>query len=82
MERPIRAQPKYAAGIVVEDNVWIGAGARVLDGVTIGSGSVIGAGAIVTKSIPRRCVAYGAPCKPVRERTPTENTAGNGRPTI
>ncbi len=48
-------------------NVWIGAGAVVLPGVTVGDNSVIGAGSVVTKDIPANVVAYGNPCRVVRE---------------
>ncbi len=48
-------------------NVWIGAGAVILPGVTIGDNSVIGAGSIVTKDIPANAVAYGNPCRVIRE---------------
>lgn len=54
------------APIVVEDDVFIGARAIVLKGVTIGKGSVIGAGAVVTKSIPSRSIAVGNPAHVVR----------------
>ena len=52
--------------IVIEKNVWIGAGAIILPGVTIGENSVIGAGSIVTKNIPKNVLAYGSPCKVIR----------------
>ncbi len=55
-------------GIVIEDNCWLGYGVKVLDGVTIGEGSVIGAGAVVTKDIPPYSVAVGVPAKVVRSR--------------
>lgn len=55
-------------GIVIEDNCWLGFGVKVLDGVTIGEGSVIGAGAVVTKNIPPYSVAVGIPAKVVRSR--------------
>lgn len=48
--------------IVIEDDVFIGARALILKGVTIGKGSVIGAGAIVAKSVPPNSVVYGNPC--------------------
>ncbi|MBN1527384.1 MAG: acyltransferase [Candidatus Omnitrophica bacterium] len=54
-------------GIVVEDNVWIGANAVILDGVTIGTYSVIGAGAVVSESIPPYSIAVGIPAKVVRK---------------
>ena len=52
--------------IVIEDNVWIGGGAILLPGVTIGKNSVIGAGSIVTRSIPENCVAVGNPCRIIK----------------
>ena len=51
----------------IERNVWVGAGAVILPGVTIGENSVIGAGSVVTKDIPKNSVAYGNPCRVVRE---------------
>lgn len=51
----------------IGNNVWIGAGSIVLPGVTIGDNTVIGAGSVVTKDIPANCVAFGSPCKVVRE---------------
>lgn len=56
-----------ALPITIEDNVWIGGGAIVLPGVTIGSNSVIGAGSVVTKSISAYSVAVGNPCKVIRK---------------
>ncbi len=47
--------------------VWIGANTIVLPGITIGDNSVIGAGSVVTKDIPANVVAYGNPCRVVRE---------------
>lgn len=58
---------QYNLPIVIEDSVWIGAGAIVLPGVTIGKGSVIGAGSVVTKSVPTGVVAVGNPCRVLRE---------------
>lgn len=58
------------APIVIEDNVWIGAGVMVLKGVTIGRNSLIGAGSIVVKDIPANCVAAGNPCKVIRTHSP------------
>lgn len=53
--------------IKIQDNVWIGMGVIVLPGVTIGEGSVIGAGAVVTKDIPPNTLAVGSPAKPIRK---------------
>lgn len=55
-------------GIVIEDNCWLGTGVKVLDGVTIGRGSVIGAGAVVTKDIPPYSIAVGVPAKVIDKR--------------
>ncbi|MBQ7091512.1 MAG: sugar O-acetyltransferase [Clostridia bacterium] len=56
----------YAQSVTIEDNVWIGGGAIILPGVTIGKNSVIGAGSVVTESIPENCVAVGNPCRIMR----------------
>lgn len=52
--------------IVIEDECWLGGGCIILPGVTIGKGSVIGAGSIVTKDIPPHSVAVGNPCRVIR----------------
>lgn len=52
--------------ITIGDNVWIGANCVILPNTKIGSGSVIGAGSIVTKDIPENVVAVGNPCKPIK----------------
>ena len=56
-----RGQGHAFADIFVERNVWIGANVTVLSGVTIGENSVIAAGAVVTKDIPKNCLAAGVP---------------------
>lgn len=53
--------------IHIGKNCWLGAGVIVLPGVNIGDNSVIGASSIVTKDIPSNVVAYGSPCKVIRE---------------
>lgn len=69
LETPIRSQPITTKGdIVIEDDVWLGAGVIVLNGVTIGRGAVIGAGAVVTKDVPPFCIAVGMPACVVRRR--------------
>ncbi len=55
--------------IRLEENVWIGANAVVCGGVTIGKGSVIGAGSVVVRDIPAGVVAVGTPCRPIRAVT-------------
>ena len=55
-----------SAPVIIEDDVWIGAHCIILKGVTIGARSVIGAGSLVTKSIPADCVAAGNPCRVIK----------------
>lgn len=55
-------------GVVIEDDVWIGARSVVLRGVTIGRGAIVGAGAVVTKSVPPYAVVAGSPARVVRFR--------------
>lgn len=55
------------AKVLIEENVWLGEGVKVLKGVTIGKNSVIGAGSVVTKNIPANVVAAGNPCEVIRE---------------
>jgi maltose O-acetyltransferase len=61
-----RAKLEAAEPIVIGDNVWLGGGAIVLPGVTIGANSVIGAGSVVTKDVPPDVVAVGNPAKVIR----------------
>jgi acetyltransferase-like isoleucine patch superfamily enzyme len=65
---PIRAQPTEERPIVIEDDVWLGASTIVLGGVTIGRGSVVGAGAVVTHELPPYSIARGIPARVVGER--------------
>ena len=65
---PIREQGITAEGITIEDDVWLAAGCIVLDGVRIGKGSVIGAGAVVITDIPPYSVAVGSPARVVKDR--------------
>lgn len=67
-DTPIRLQGVEAKGIVIEDDVWLGVNCIVLDGVTIGRGSVIGAGSVVTKSLPEYSVAVGMPARIIYKR--------------
>jgi len=66
---PINVQGNKAPRkIVIENDVWIGARVIILPGVRVGKGSIIGAGSVVTKSIPPYSVAAGNPAKVVRNR--------------
>jgi acetyltransferase-like isoleucine patch superfamily enzyme len=68
LARPINSQPLTVKGITIEDDCWLGTGVRVLDGVTIGTGSVIGAGAVVSRDIPPYSVAIGVPARVIKNR--------------
>ena len=59
----------FSRPVRIEDNVWIGGGAVLLPGVVIGRNSVIGAGSVVTRSIPENCVAVGNPCRVIKHIT-------------
>ena len=67
-----RAKWESGAPIVIEDNVWLGGGAIVCPGVTIGANSVVGAGAVVTKSLPADVLAVGTPARVLRSLPPTD----------
>jgi acetyltransferase-like isoleucine patch superfamily enzyme len=69
-DRPMREQSLTSKGdIILEDDVWLGLNVCVMDGVTIGKGAIIGAGAVVTKDIPAYTIAAGVPAKVIRKRT-------------
>lgn len=66
-EQPIIAQGITAQGITIQDNVWIGSSAIILDGVTVGKGAVVAAGAVVTKDVAPHTIVAGVPAKLVKE---------------
>lgn len=68
LDLPIYRQKHESRGIIIEDDVWIGANAVVVDGVTIGRGAVIAAGAVVSKDVPPMTVVGGVPAKVLRYR--------------
>lgn len=72
--RYIRQQGHSYKGVAIGDDCWIGTGAKILDGVHIGQGSVIGAGAVVSKSLPPYSIAVGVPAKVVGTRTVKEHS--------
>ena len=65
---PVLFQPRTAKGVTIGDNVWFGAGVRVLDGITIGRDAIIGSNAVVTKDIPDFAIAVGVPAKVIKNR--------------
>jgi acetyltransferase-like isoleucine patch superfamily enzyme len=58
--------PERVAPVRIGDRVWLGANAIVLRGVQIGDDVVVGAGSVVSRDLPSRCIAVGAPARPVR----------------
>lgn len=66
---PINDQPVLTGPVVIEDDVWIGLNAVILQGVTLGHGCIVGAGAVVTRSIPPWSIAVGVPARVVGRRT-------------
>jgi acetyltransferase-like isoleucine patch superfamily enzyme len=68
LDRPMTVQPLTMKGVTIGEDVWIGAGCKVLDGVHIGNGAVIGAGSVVTKDIDAYLIALGVPAKDVGSR--------------
>ncbi len=64
--RPFVEQGITAEGIVIEDDVWLGAGAVITDGVRVGRGAVVAAGAVVTKDVPPHTVVGGVPAKIIK----------------
>ena len=64
----IREQDMSAAPITIEDDVWLGTGAVILKGVTVGQGAVISAGAVVSSDVPPYSIMAGNPAKVVDER--------------
>lgn len=68
LDKPIRYQGHSGGKIIIEDDCWLGANVIVLKDVTVGKGSVIGAGAIVTKDIPPLSIAVGVPARVIGHR--------------
>ena len=66
INQTLRADRRY--GIRVADNVWIGTHSVILDGVSIGEGTVVAAGAVVAENVPGWSIAAGAPARVVKER--------------
>ncbi len=64
----IKEQGVNSKGIVIEDDVWIGASATILDGVTISKGAVVAAGAVVNKDVDKYAIVAGVPAKLIGSR--------------
>lgn len=70
----------HVSPVVLEDRVWIGARAIILKGVTIGHDSIVGAGAIVTKSVPPHTVVVGPAARPLPQKGPAAEEAPTNAP--
>ncbi len=68
VERPIRVQGIYKRDVLVGSNVWIGYGACILRGVSVGDNSIVGTNAVVTKDVPANAVVGGVPARVIRMR--------------
>ncbi|CAM2895664.1 acyltransferase [Rariglobus hedericola] len=66
--RPIYQQPHNSKGIVLGDDIWIGAHVSVLDGVKVGNHTILAAGAVVTKDVPDYAIVGGNPARVIRMR--------------
>jgi maltose O-acetyltransferase len=66
LEATLRRKEEYGAPIVIGSDVWVGSGALILPGVTVGSRTVIGAGSVVTRDLPDDVLAVGNPCRVLR----------------
>jgi acetyltransferase-like isoleucine patch superfamily enzyme len=72
VERPIRQQGIYKRDVRVGSNVWIGYGACVLRGVSVGDNAIVGTNSVVTKDVPANAVVAGIPARIIRMRDAPE----------
>lgn len=68
LDMPIHEQERRAEGIQIDDDVWVGANATILDGVHIGRGAIVGAGAVVTRDVPSNTIVAGVPAREIGRR--------------
>jgi galactoside O-acetyltransferase len=71
---PYRDQPTQALPVEIGSNVWIGMNSIILPGVTVGDNTIVGAGSVVTRSLPKGVIAYGNPCKTIRNVDENQDT--------
>ncbi len=67
-DSPMNAPGIYCNPVIIEDDVWIGLNCTILQGITVGRGTVIGAGAVVTRDLPPWSIAMGVPARVVGSR--------------
>lgn len=68
IDASVTQQGSRSQGITIGEKCWFGAGVKVLDGLTVGNNSIVGAGAVVTRDVPAYAVAIGIPARVVRDR--------------
>lgn len=67
-DQPLHLSGTSAKGIHIDDNVWVGAGSRILDGVQIGRNAIVAAGSVVTKTVPENATVAGIPARVIKQR--------------
>jgi len=72
LDIPMCQQGSFTSKVVIEDDVWIGLRSIILQGVSIGKGTIVGAGAVVTKDIPPYSIVGGVPAKVIKSRIPSD----------
>jgi acetyltransferase-like isoleucine patch superfamily enzyme len=82
VETAIRKQGLYSKPVRVGNNVWIGYGAAILRGVTVGDGAVIGTNAVVTKDVPPNAIVGGSPARVLRMRDEPQNLTWTPDPPV
>jgi len=75
--QPMARQPMTVKPVILEDEVWLGAGAIVLKGARIGKGAVVGAGSVVTSDIGAFSIAVGVPARVIGQRDASHNSSDN-----
>ena len=75
---PMKSQGTVRKGIIIGDDVWLGANCCILDGVTVGEGAIIATGAVVTKDVPPFAIAGGVPARVIRMRGEGEAPPASG----
>ena len=68
VDKAVLEQTRSSRGITLEDDVWLGAGVKIMDGVTVGKHTIIGTSAVVNKDLPEYVIAVGIPAKVVKQR--------------
>jgi maltose O-acetyltransferase len=76
LDAALRRKQEYGKPVVIGSDVWVGGGAIILPGITIGDRAVIGAGSVVTRDVPAGVFAAGNPCRVIRELAGEDDRGG------